>query len=363
MYITRLSLKNFRNYEDEKIEFSPGVNIIYGANGMGKTNALEAVYYFSQGRGFRGPAREAIRYGEEQGRTALEFFREGRECKGEIIFEKKAKKIFLNEIELKKTSQLVGRFVCVLFTPDELSLVKGPPEVRRRFLDSSIIPLRPACLSALVKYNLILKQKTALLKKGEYRMLPVFNRQLAEVGSGIIHMRRAYIESIRDIAAGVQSDISSGAEELEVIYSSSVRPGADRRETASLLLEKMEAMEESEKENKICFVGPHRDDISLKINGRPARSCASQGQQRSIVLALKAAQTELIERETGESPVMLLDDIMSELDRSRRDFLREKISGKQVIITCTEAEGETVGGNLIMVKDGKIIGNGDRSCF
>ncbi len=356
MYVTRLSLNNFRNYEDEKIEFDPGVNIVYGANGMGKTNALEAVYYFSQGRGLRGPGREAIRYGEERAGISLDFFRDGREYTGEIIFEKKTKKIYLNEIELKKTSQLVGRFVCVLFTPDELSLVKGSPEVRRRFLDSSIIPLRPVYLSALMKYNLILRQKSALLRRGEYGMLPVFNQQLAEVGAGIIHIRRAYIEGIKEIAAKVQYDISSGAEELETVYNSSVRPGESRAETVSLLLEKMEAMEESEKENKICFVGPHRDDITFRINGRPARGYASQGQQRSIVLSLKAAQTELIERETGESPVMLLDDIMSELDRSRRDFLREKISGKQVIITCTEAESESMRGNLIMVENGKIKG-------
>lgn len=353
MYISSLSLRDFRNYENETIEFSPGINIIYGANGMGKTNALEAVYYFSQGRGLRGGSREAIRYGRDQGRIALNFSREGREYTGEIIFEGKTKKIFLNEIELKKTSQLVGKFVCVLFTPDELSLVKGSPEVRRRFMDSSIIPLRPIYLSMLMKYNLILKQKIALLRGEEYGMLPVFNQQLAEAGAGIMHMRRSFVEGIKDIAAGVQLDISSGGEKLEIAYNSTVHPGENRADTAAALLEKMEAMAESEKENRVCFVGPHRDDISFKINGRSARSYASQGQQRSIVLSMKAAQTELIERATGESPVMLLDDIMSELDKQRRDFLREKISGKQVIITCTEADGESLGGNLIRIENGR----------
>ncbi len=357
MYITRLSLRDFRNYEDEKIEFSPGVNIIYGANGMGKTNALEAIYYFSQGRGLRGLGREAIRYGCQEGKISLDFNRDGRDHSGEIIFEGRSKKIFLNEIELKKTSQLVGRFVCVLFTPDELSLVKGSPDVRRRFLDSSIIPLRPAYLSTLMSYNLILKQKIAVLRRGEYRMLPIFNQQLAQVGAGIIHMRRSYLESIREGAARVQTDISSGNEKLEIAYNSTVRPMEVRNETAKALLEKMETMEESEKENKICFVGPHRDDISFKLNGRSARSYASQGQQRSIVLSLKAAQTELVEKETGESPVMLLDDIMSELDKYRRDFLRERISGKQVVITCTEAEDIDLGaGNRsILIDNGKVV--------
>ena len=356
MYIKNLSLQDFRNYENEKIEFSDGVNIIYGNNGMGKTNALEAIYYFSQGRGLRGSGREAIRHGCQQGKISIEFSCEDRDHTGEIRFDGRNKKIFLNEIELKKTSQLIGKFVCVLFTPDEMNLVKGAPEVRRRFLDSSIIPMRPSYLSALMNYNIILKQKSTLLRKEEYRMLPVFNQQLAEVGARIIHIRQAYIDGIKDIAAQVQREISSGAEKLEISYNSTVKSCDTKDETAYALLEKMAAMESSEKENKICFVGPHRDDISFEINGRSARSYASQGQQRSIVLCLKAAQTELILRETGESPVMLLDDIMSELDKYRRDFLCEKISGKQVIITCTDPENSNIKSynNEIQIRNGKV---------
>ena len=357
MQIKKLFLQNFRNYENEKLELSDGVNIICGNNGMGKTNALEAIYYFSQGRGFRGSGREAIRHGCQEGRIAANFSSDDRDHIGEIRFEGKSKKIFLNEIELKKTSQLIGKFVCVLFTPDEMNLVKGAPEVRRRFADSSIIPLRPSYLSALMTYNLILKQKVSLLHREDYKLLPVFNQQLAEVGSRIIHMRRNYIEGIKDLAAEVQLEISGGTERLEMSYNASVKPEATREETVAAFLEKLAAMENSEKENKICFVGPHRDDISFKINGKSAKSYASQGQQRSIVLCLKAAQTELIYRETGESPVMLLDDIMSELDKYRRDFLREKITGKQVIITCTEPENSNMNecNNIIQIRDGKVV--------
>ena len=357
MQINNLFLQNFRNYESENIKFSDGVNIICGNNGMGKTNALEAIYYFSQGRGFRGSGREAIRHGCQEGRIAAEFCSDDRDHLGEIRFEGKNKKIFLNDIELKKTSQLIGKFVCVLFTPDEMNLVKGAPEVRRRFADSSIIPLRPSYLSALMTYNLILKQKISLLHREDYKLLPVFNQQLAEVGSRIIHMRRNYIEGIKDLAAEVQLEISGGTERLEMSYNASVKPENTREETVVSFLEKLAAMESSEKENKICFVGPHRDDISFKINGKSAKSYASQGQQRSIVLCLKAAQTELINRETGESPVMLLDDIMSELDKQRRDFLREKITGKQVIITCTEPENSNMSecNNVIKIRDGKVV--------
>lgn len=357
MYIRSLSLQNFRNYEKEVLHFSDGVNIICGNNGMGKTNALEAIYYFSQGRGLRGAGREAIRYGCQDGKISAEFRSDDRDHVGEIRFEGRNKKIFLNDIELKKTSQLIGKFVCVLFTPDEMNLVKGSPEVRRKFVDSSIIPMRPSYLSALMTYNLILKQKSSLLHREDYKMLPIFNQQMAEIGSRIIHMRHSYIESVKDLAAEVQLEISGGTERLEMGYNASVKPESTRDETVEAFLQKLSAMESSEKENKICFVGPHRDDISFKINGKSAKSFASQGQQRSIVLCLKAAQTELIHRETGESPVMLLDDIMSELDRYRRDFLREKISGKQVIITCTEPENSNIKecNNVIQIRDGKRV--------
>ncbi len=357
MNINKLVLKDFRNYEAETIAFSDGINIIYGNNGMGKTNALEAIYYFSQGRGFRGSGKDAVRNGCEAGRIGISFNSGDREYNGEIHFEGKHKKIFLNEIELKKTSQLVGQFICVLFTPDEMNLIKGSPEVRRRFVDSSIIPMKPSYLSALMTYNLVLKQKSSLLRQERYNMLPVFNVQLAEIGSKIILMRKRYIDSIKDIAAQVQKDISSGKEELEINYAASVKPETSLSETKQAFIKRLEDMEKSEKENKICFVGPHRDDISFKINGKSAKNFASQGQQRSAVLCLKAAQTELIYNETGESPVMLLDDIMSELDKYRRDFFTQRIMDKQVIITCTEPEDSDINGlgKKIQIENGRVV--------
>ena len=287
MRVDRLVLKNFRNYEDETLDFTDGVNIIYGKNGMGKTNALEAIYYFSQGRGFRGGSREAVRNGCDSAVIRLFFNSGGRVQEGAVYFDGRQKKITINDIELKKTSQLVGRFGCVLFTPDEMNLVKGAPEVRRRFLDSAIIPLKPAYLPLLLRYNLILKQKISLLRAEKYSMLPIFNQQLAEAGSRIILTRRGYVERIRSFAAEAQTDISSGAERLYMSYSSGVRGEGGLEGIREAFLKKLAELEESEKENKICFVGPHRDDLIFRINGKSARSFASQGQQRSVVVCMK----------------------------------------------------------------------------
>ena len=360
MRIDRLSLKNFRNYEDETLSFTDGTNLICGKNGMGKTNALEAIYYFSQGRGLRGNSREAIRSGCENAAVSLAFSSKDRDFEGYIRFDGKQKKILLNDIELKKTSQLIGNFSCVLFTPDEMNLVKGSPDVRRRFMDSSIIPLRPAYLSLLIRYNLILKQKSSLLRTSDiryadYSMLPVFNQQLAEVGAKIISVRRSYIERIKGPAKEAQLEISSGAENLEISYSSGVHSEGNIEEIKEAFMKKLTEMEDSEKENKICFVGPHRDDLVFKINGKNARSFASQGQQRSIVICMKSAQMELLKDETGEYPVLLLDDIMSELDRERRDFLTGKIEGKQVIITCTDIDEGRNYENIIRIENGRVI--------
>ncbi len=357
MNVKRLLLKNFRNYENEALEFAEGTNIIYGKNGMGKTNALEAIYYFSQGRGFRGRSGDAVRNGCDSGEITLCFDSDNRNFEGFIRFDGKQKKIMLNDIELRRTSQLVGHFVCVLFTPDEMNLIKGAPEVRRRFMDSSIIPMKPSYLASLMTYNLILKQKSSLLRQEKYDMLPVFNSQLAEIGSKIIVMRHSYIEKIKGAAKEAQKDISLGKESLEIAYNASVRFENNRADTKKAFLEKLEAMEESEKENKICFVGPHRDDLSFKINDKSARGFASQGQQRSAVLCMKTAQMELLREETGEYPVLLLDDIMSELDKERRGFLIERIKGKQVIITCTDMENSDIikFDNKIRIENGRVV--------
>ena len=350
MKASRLDLYNFRNYEKETVSFGDEVNIIYGDNGMGKTNILEAVYYFSYGRSFRASGREIIKEGEKESRISLDFENNERKYSGEIKFlSGKRKEIYLNEIELKKTSELLGNFICVLFTPDEMGIIKGMPEVRRKFCDSSIMPLRPNYIKELIKYRNILAQKTALLKSRQYETLDIWNEKLAETGSRIMNLRESYIERINQKAREIQNEISGRKEELNLIYNPSVKLKEN-------YLEKLTEYKEKEKENLFCMVGVHRDDIDIFINGKPAKNYASQGQIRTAVLSLKLAETEIIKEETGEYPVMLLDDILSELDKSRREFLISKIKGKQIIITCTDIENyfnDNV--NIIEIKDGKNV--------
>ncbi len=350
MKASNLELYNFRNYEYENISFSDGVNIIHGENGMGKTNILEAVYYFSYGRSFRSGGKEVIKDGEKEARISLSFENRERKLESDIKFlSGKRKEIYINEIELKKTSQLLGNFICVLFTPDEMGIIKGMPEVRRKFCDSSIMPLRPNYIKELIKYRNILAQKTALLKSRQYETLDIWNEKLAETGSRIMTLRESYIERINQKAREIQNEISGGKEELSLIYNPSVKSKEN-------YLEKLTEYKEKEKENLFCMVGVHRDDIDIFINGKPAKNYASQGQIRTAVLSLKLAETEIIKEETGEYPVMLLDDILSELDKSRREFLISKIKGKQIIITCTDIENffnDNV--NIIEIKDGKNV--------
>ncbi len=353
-----LELYNFRNYENEKISFGNEVNIIYGDNGMGKTNILEAVYYFSYGRSFRAGGREVIKDGEKESRIALSFSNNERNYEGEIKFlSGKRKEIYLNEIELKKTSQLLGNFICVVFTPDEMSVVKGLPDVRRRFVDSSIMPLRPQFIKELINYRNIINQKTALLKIKDYKTLDIWNEKLAESGSKIMLMRSSYIKRIEEKAANLQKDISMEKENLSVKYNPSVKMGENIEEIKENFLTKLEEYKEKEKENLFCMAGIHRDEVDFAINGRPAKTYASQGQIRTAVLCLKSAQMEIIKEETGSYPIMLLDDILSELDKKRRDFLTSQIKGKQIIITCTDLENSFVDSNtnIINIKDGKVI--------
>ena len=358
MKASKLELYNFRNYDKEEISFDDEVNIIYGDNGMGKTNILEAVYYFSYGRSFRSGGREIIKDGEKEGRIALDFQNEERNLQGEIKFlSGKRKEIYLNEIELKRTSQLLGNFICVLFTPDEMSIIKGMPDQRRRFVDSSVMPLRPQFIKELIKYRNIVNQKTALLKSRNYSTLDVWNEKLAETGSKIMLMRSSYIKRISEKASEIQKDISGGRENLLLTYNPSVKMGEDIEEIKENFLKKLSEYKEKEKENLFCMAGIHRDEIDIDINGKNAKNYASQGQIRTAVLCLKSAQMEIIKEETGSFPVMLLDDILSELDKKRRDFLISQIKGKQIIITCTDIENsfKKENANIIQIKDGKKV--------
>ncbi|MDO4563799.1 MAG: DNA replication/repair protein RecF [Clostridia bacterium] len=355
--IKNAEIENFRNYEKSEISFFDGVNIIYGQNAAGKTNIIEALYFFSQGRSFRSSISEVIRHGHETAKIGVSFSSAGRDMDSRIIFEKgKKRSIELNGVLINKTSRLLGNLICVLFTPDEMELIKSGPEKRRRFADSAVIPLKPTYVSLLNSYNSILNQKTALLRRGKYETLDAWNEKQSETGSRIIHIRKSYMEKLCAEAGKIHFEFSDGAERLEGRYVSSVTVKETVVQTQEEFYKKL--YEAKDREIALCMplVGPQRDDFQFKINSFSARAFSSQGQQRSVCLSLKTAQAEIIKEKTGQYPVLLLDDVMSELDKARREFLVKKLYGKQVIITCTDVNGAHIkdAQKLIFVEKGRI---------
>ncbi len=361
MFVKELSLSNFRNYEKETFTFTEGTNILYGNNAQGKTNALEAVYLFSIGKSFRTQQeRELIRFDTNFTEISVLFENEIRENKIEILIRKDRKKqIKINGVPIKKMGELIGCFNVVLFSPDELTLTKGSPNARRRFLDIAVSQMRPKYYYLLKKYNKVLDQRNNLLKKIRISndatlkdTLAVWDEKLASYGMVLIDYRKQFVDALTLHAKSIYKEISS--EEFNITYKPEF-------ETKEAFLEKLGASLNRETEMGFTLYGPHRDDLILSVNGNDIKTYGSQGQHRSAVLALKLAQADLIFEDSGEYPVLLLDDIMSELDAERRSYLAGKIKEKQVIITCTDVDDlpESNTANLIYIKNGKQTKKGE----
>ncbi|MBE5039137.1 DNA replication/repair protein RecF [Ructibacterium gallinarum] len=345
MLAHRLVLENFRNYTAQELEFCPGVNIIYGDNAQGKTNILEAVYLFSMGKGFRAKKdAELVQHGREEARAALTFSDAGRDWEAEIrLFRSRRKAISVNEVPIRLTSELIGRFRVIYFGPEYLGLIKEGPRQRRRNTDILISQLRPRYFSALSDVKKIIDSKNALLKmeRPNKAMLEILNEKLASISGELIAWRSQYIQKLNQYAAALQNEISGGSETLSMEYLSCIgaADGLSAEEITQKLRQRLENVERRELENRETAVGPHREDIAYLINGREAKSFASQGQQKTIVLSQKLSEVALMREETGEAPVLLLDDIMSELDRKRQSFVLSHIRDMQIFITCTDTEG------------------------
>ena len=360
MIVKSLSVANFRNYEKEHIEFSEGTNVIYGNNAQGKTNLLEAVHLFASGKSHRTKSdSELIRFGAGFMKIGIEFSDNDRDYKAVMQISSDLKKsVKVNNVPITKLSMLMRYLNVVMFSPWDLEIIKGAPQIRRRFMDEAISQLFPVYLKTLISYHKNLAQKNSLLKKLKMKgktddgMLSVWNRQIAEAGSIIMEYRRDFVEKLNRYAGEIHHEISG--EELKLLYN----PSIDCEEiTADVFYEKLESVTAREIENGSGLYGIQRDDIKLFINENEVRTYASQGQQRTCVLSLKMAQMEHIKEVRGEYPVLLLDDIMSELDTTRRAYLANKIRGKQVIITCTDSDMVDTGEStkLFKVENGKII--------
>ena len=344
MIVKDITFKNFRNYENEKIDFHDKVNIIYGNNAQGKTNILEGIYLFSLGKSNRASKDfEMIKFGEDSAEMKMNFISKENETLGEINFDKsKRKKIFINEIPVKKNSELVGKFNVVFFGPEYLSLIREGPKKRRKNIDVMISQLKVGYLNAISDYKKMIDQKSRLLKeeKIDEILLSVMNEKIIEFASYIIKVRYEYIKKIEKIAQKIQLDISGGKENLTMDYISC----GEKIEQSSIynikdiLREKSKEIFKRELKYRECILGPHRDDIEFKINGADLKLFGSQGQQKTAILVQKIAEVELFREEIGEYPVLLLDDIMSELDNIRQDYVLNKLDKMQIFITCTDSE-------------------------
>lgn len=357
MYVKELRLNRFRNYSNETFTFCPGTNIIYGNNAQGKTNALEAVYMFSIGKSFRTQQdRELIHFDENMTKIDIVFDNAQRENTIEITVRKdKKKQIKINGVPISKMGELIGSFAVVLFSPDELNLTKGSPNARRRFLDVAVSQMRPKYYHILRRYNKILEQRNNLIKKLRCSndeslrdSLLIWNERLVDYGMAVVSYREKFVQSLKTHAKEIHSEISG--ENFDIQYKTGFS-------SKNEFMEKLNNLLNRELEVGFTLYGPHKDDLDIYIDEKDIKTYGSQGQHRSAVLALKLAQADIIYNDTGEYPVLLLDDIMSELDSGRREYLAGKIKDKQVIITCTDTDDLKISENskLIHVDSGRII--------
>lgn len=337
MIIKSIELSNFRNYESLNIQFDSGTNILYGDNAQGKTNILEAAYLSGTTKSHKSSKdKEMIRFNCEEAHIRTVVEKNDKEYQIDMHLRSRGSKgVAVNKIPIKKASELFGILNIVFFSPEDLNIIKEGPAERRRFLDSELCQLDKLYLSDLTKYNKILNQRNKLLKDIYYRpdlveTLPVWDTQLVETGRRIIERRKIFIEELNEIIGQIHSNISGGKEHLILKY----EPNID-----DIFFED-ELLKAKQKDLKLCqtTVGPHRDDMLFSVNDIDIRKFGSQGQQRTSALSLKLSEIEIVKKSIHNTPVLLLDDVLSELDNNRQNYLLNSISDIQTIITCTGLE-------------------------
>lgn len=349
MKLDHLSLHDYRNYRDVDVDFSPQVNILIGANAQGKTNLLEAVYVLALARSHRtNNDHELIHFGSDFARIRGDVSRETGPMQLELIISTQGKRARVNRLEQPKLSQYLGQFNVVLFAPEDLTIVKGSPANRRRFIDMEFGQMSPKYLYNLSQYRTLLKQRNAYLKQLKYHQakdmvfLSVLSDQLAAFGAEIITTRERLLHQMADFAAAIHRGITTDKEKLTFSYQSQVAEAARASdETAYKALGDLyKKRRDQELEQGTTLVGPHRDDVAFIVNDKNVANFGSQGQQRTTALAVKLAEIDLMKAQTGEYPVLLLDDVLSELDDTRQTHLLKAIQNKvQTFLTTTSLEG------------------------
>ena len=366
MNLRQLSLRSFRNYEEAQLEFDPGVNLIVGDNAQGKTNLLEAISYLGSGKSFRAQkTSEMVRFGADFGEIQGTVFAQEREQTLRFLLfpGPRPRQIFRNGVKKRSTGELAGVLPTVLFCPEDLMVLKTGAAQRRRFGDSGLCQLRPNYDAALTEYNRILEQKNRILKDhfenpALLDILPEYNTRLCQVGALLISYRARFYDALGKAAASYHRQFSGGAEDFRLEYKtvSTVRdPFAPVNQLTQDLLDHLERHSRAELETAQCLTGPHKDDFTVSLSGIDLKIYGSQGQTRTAAISLKLAQRELMGREWGEEPVLLLDDVLSELDPGRQDFVLNQIVSGQVFITCCEPGRFTKLGKTIEIQKGSVI--------
>ena len=370
MIFRKIYLKNFRNIEE--MELLPGekVNIICGENAQGKTNLMEALWLFTDAKSFRQTKdSEFIRFGEEKANLKAEFFSENREQNAEISFSP-SKSLKKNGIDIKSSAEYAGTIGGVVFSPSHMNLFRDGPKERRRLIDTSLCQLYPKYLSVLADYKKVLDQRNTVLKDARYHsglidMIDIYDEQLARLGGTIIRTRVSYCESLNKKAAEIYKGMSGAREKFFAEYITTVLSEDEHADssmsTADFAQKFYDALQNSRNydfEHGSTSVGPHRDDLEVTLDKMPVRSFGSQGQQRSCILSLKLGEAKMLGEAMGEPPLILLDDVMSELDSLRRDYILNSIGESQIFLTCCDKElfSGLEDGKVFIMEKGRLLG-------
>lgn len=358
MHIDRLEITDFRNYDSASLVLDRGLNVIYGKNASGKTNLVESIYYTALGKSPRTTKeKEMIRWGTDALNIKIDLVKRFRSYDIALRHDGKEKRFLLDRIPITRTSDIIGLINIVYFSPDELSVVKDAPSERRRYIDMSLSQQKKSYFTDLINYNKVLDSRNKLLKSkistNEFKdVAMIYNIQLAKYGARIINNRYLFVEKLKPISERIHDKITSQGEKLSIDYESKIER-ASVTEMQNSMQRILDENLDKDRQLQYTSIGAHRDDLKLSVNGVDVRKYGSQGQQRTVALTLKMSEVELLHEENGERPILILDDVLSELDECRQTQLLEFTKGTQTILTCTEFNGAP--DKLIHIDNGKIV--------
>lgn len=356
MYIKKVSLNNFRNYDNQEVEFGNNINIIYGDNAQGKTNIVEAIFLCSMGKSFRSKKdNDLIKFEKDEAKVKIDYEKLDRVGNTEVVINPQ-KTFFVNGIKQNKISDIIGKVNVIIFTPSDIDIVKSGPQRRRKFIDMMISSLKPNYIYLLNNYNKIIDQRNNYLKQIKMEnkpveMLDIWDEQLANYSYQIYQYRKTYVEKISEKIEDIHKELTNCGKDVEEIKIKYISSGKSKES----YLENINKSRKIDIQRGFTNVGIHKDDIVFYINGKPVSVFGSQGQQRTVVLSLKLTELQIVYEENNDYPILLLDDFMSELDSKRRNFFLEKIENHQVIITCTDKiDINSKNQQIYYVENGKV---------